>query len=333
MTSQLNDLKSQHIQHNTDEVTKMVDKIKKNITDILNYKTSLDHNIGVINDLEIQASFFRGSYYFNQQSYLIYEPKTFSFKQTYNGITHWKSTGIDNYSLKTDLRGVGNISGYYPKVSGGAKMSVKFSGIYAKENKSVYPVKSVVNIYIVYSLDPISNMRNTDFTAQNCLFGAVKLTKDVNTSNYQYKGYGMCFDEGSEFSIGNIVKGRNVIIFGCDMSFSSHSTNKTNNIYVLGKDFIQRINGTTIYAEKIYKQTFREPNKKFVLSLHYSGNNSYLFINVVQELKFKIQSFTNDMKSEVFCIGNILSDLSSTNSTKTGLYGNVYNFVVNHLLV
>ena len=128
--------------------------MKKNITDILNYKTSLDNNIGVVNDLEREASFYRGSYYFNQQFYLIYEPKTFSFKQTSNGITHWKSTGIDNYSLKTDLRGVVNISGDNPKVSGGTKMSVKFSGSYSEENKSIYPVKSVVNIYIVYSLDP-----------------------------------------------------------------------------------------------------------------------------------------------------------------------------------
>ena len=42
-----------------------------------------------------------------------------------------------------------------------------------------------------------------------------------------------------------------ILIFGCDMSFSSHSTNKTHNIYVLGKGFVQGINGTTIYAEKI----------------------------------------------------------------------------------
>ena len=110
--------------------------MKKNITDILNYKTSLDHNTGVINCLEREVSFFRGSYYFNQQSDLIYEPKTFSFKQTFNGITHWKSTGIDNYSLKTDLRVVANIGvADYPKVSGGTKMSVKFFENYAKENK------------------------------------------------------------------------------------------------------------------------------------------------------------------------------------------------------
>ena len=84
-------------------------------------------------------------------------------------------------------------------------MSVKFSGNYVKENKSIYPVKSVMNIYIVYSLDPVSNTGNTDFAAQNCLFGAVKLTKDVSTSNYKYVGYGICFDEGSNFSIGILL--------------------------------------------------------------------------------------------------------------------------------
>ena len=63
------------------------------------------------------------------------------------------------------------------------------------------------------------------------------------------------------------------------MSFSSHSTNKANNIYVLGKDFVQGINDTTIYAEKNYKTNFTKPNKKFVLSLHYNFSNSYLFIS------------------------------------------------------
>ena len=135
-------------------------KPKKNNTDILNTKSSLERNKIVLDDLEREASFFRGSYYFNKQSYLIYEPNTFIYKQTSTGITHWKSTGTDNYSLKADVRGVANISGDYPKFSSEAKVSVKFSGNYVKENKSIYPVKSVMNIYIVYSLDPISNTSN-----------------------------------------------------------------------------------------------------------------------------------------------------------------------------
>ena len=115
--------------------------MKKNITDILNTKTYLEHSKSVIYDLEREASFFRGSYYFNQQSYLIYEPKTFSFKQNSAGIIHWKSTGIENYSFKTNLRSAANISNDYPKVSGGTRMSVRFSGNNVKENKPIYPVK------------------------------------------------------------------------------------------------------------------------------------------------------------------------------------------------
>ena len=121
-------------------------KSKKNSTDILGLESRLRQKEDTLNDLERQTSFFRGSYYFNQQSYLIYEPKTFSFKQTSDGIAHWKSTRIDNYSLKTDLRGLANNLGVYPKASGETRMSVIFSGNYVKENKSLYPNKSVVNI-------------------------------------------------------------------------------------------------------------------------------------------------------------------------------------------
>ena len=103
------------------------------------------------------------------------------------------------------------------------------------------------------------------------MFGAVKITKDVDTSNYKYNGYGICFDGKSDFSIGSITNGKNVISFGCDMSFSSHANNRASNIYVLGKDFIQGINGTTIYAKKFYKHNFTTPKRKFGLSLHYNG--------------------------------------------------------------
>ena len=127
LTSQLNDLKSQHI---ADKVKKEIDdKTKKNSTDILGFESRLKQKEDTLNDLERETSFFRGNYYFNQQSYSVYEPKTFSFKETSSGITHWKSTGIDNYSLRTDLGGVGNTSCIYPKVFQDTKMNVIFSEI------------------------------------------------------------------------------------------------------------------------------------------------------------------------------------------------------------
>ena len=76
----LNDLKSQHI---VDEVKKVDDKVKKNITDIVTAKNFLLHNKSVLDDLERKASFNRGFYYYNQQSYFLFESKSKSF--TRNG--------------------------------------------------------------------------------------------------------------------------------------------------------------------------------------------------------------------------------------------------------
>ena len=41
------------------------------------------------------------------------------------------------------------------------------------------------------------------------------------------------------------------------MSFSKHANNKRNNIYVMGKDYVQKINDTTIYAEKFIIETLQ----------------------------------------------------------------------------
>ena len=124
---------------------------------------------------------------------------------------------------------------------------------------------------------------------------------------------------------------KNVIIFGVNTSNSSHPTNKTQNIYVLGKDFIQGINNTTIYADKIYKTNLTKQSKKFVLSLHYNGDNSYLFVNGSQELKFK--SSVNYLDRNLLCVGNISSDWSLTNGTKTVLYENVYEFAIDYVIL
>ena len=50
---------------------------------------------------------------------------------------------------------------------------------------------NVINIYIVYKLDPITS-KDTTFTIQNALFGAMQITKNADTSKHNYKGYGIC---------------------------------------------------------------------------------------------------------------------------------------------
>ena len=83
-----------------------------------------------------------------------------------------------------------------------------------------------------------------------------------------------------------------------------------------------------MYAEKVYIQNFIQPSKKFVLSLHYNGDDSYLFVKGKQELKFKCK--TENLVKEKLCIGNLSSEWTTSESEKTGLYGDVYDFVVDY---
>ena len=325
MKSQLNDLKSQYF---ADKVKKVDDKAKKNITDIVTAENSLLRNKSVLDDLEREASFNKGYYYCNQQSYCLFEPNSKSLTKNGVDIHEWISTGIHNGSNNTDLFSVNNSNNNSPTfLNKNNRLIVTFNGNCMKQNKLGYAHGKIVNLYIVYEL---KNRRvdTLDFTVQNGLFGAVKVTKNANTSHYKYEGYGICFDGESSFSFGNRIDAKNVIIFGVSTSNSCHSTNKTQNINVLGKDFVQGINNTTIYAEKIYNTNFAEPSKKFVLSLHYNGDNSYLFVKGSQELKFKLS--VNYLDRNSLCVRSTSAGWSLTNGT-TGLYGNLYDFAVDYV--
>ena len=160
------------------------------------------------------------------------------------------------------------------------------------------------------------------------MFGAVSLTKNADIDQYEYSGYGIEFDRKGEFSFRSRGFGRNCIIFGADLSSSSHANNKRNNILVLGKDFVQGINGTTIYAGRLYKINFTENNKKFCFSLHYNGDNSYLFVNWTEFHKFKAKD--SEIVATPLCLGNISKDFSVDNMKKTGLNGHIYDFSVDY---
>ena len=75
-------------------------------------------------------------------------------------------------------------------------------------------------------------------------------------------------------------------------------------------------------------KNFTEPNVKFVLSLNYNSNDSYLFVNGRQELKFKAKM--NQLVKEKLCIGNLSDQWTTSESEKTGLYGNIYDFIIDY---
>ena len=148
-------------------------------------------------------------------------------------------------------------------------MHVYLSGHHFKRNKAIICNNdNVINIYCVYEIQPIASSRDTTFTIQNALFGAFQITKNVDNSKNNYKGYGICFDERGQFghtitegSRAHTTNGRNVLIFRVDMSFIVHPTNRANNIYVMGDGLTQGIYDTTLYVEKNYYRNFTDPGK------------------------------------------------------------------------
>ena len=81
----------------------------------------------------------------------------------------------------------------------GTKIRVKFSGSCLRQDKITYTHGKIVNIYIVYEKNKKDNIIISDPTLENCLFGAVTLSKNVNIDRYGYSGYGTGFDSFSFF--------------------------------------------------------------------------------------------------------------------------------------
>ena len=74
----------------------------------------------------------------------------------------------------------------------------------------------------------------------------------------------------------------------------------------------------------MYSINFTVTKKKFCLSLHYNGANSYLFVNGTEIIKFKAKD--SNIVASTLCLGNISKDWSVDDMKKTGLTGYVYDF-------
>ena len=92
----------------------------------------------------------------------------------------------------------------------------------------------------------------------------MQITKNAtDCDKNNYKGYSICFDERSEFGH-TITEGghahttdtRNVLIFGADMSFSVHTTNRANHIYLMGR--VQALRKVLMILRYMQKRTFTE---------------------------------------------------------------------------
>ena len=111
------------------------------------------------------------------------------------------------------------------------------------------------------------------------------------------------------------------------MSSSAHVDNNEKDILILGKGPTQGLEHT-LTAEKMYLINFTVTKKKFCLSLHYNGANSYLFVNGSEIYNFKAKD--SEIVASPLSLGNISKDWSVDNMRKTGFNGCVYDFNVDY---
>ena len=75
----------------------------------------------------------------------------------------------------------------------------------------------------------------------------------------------------------------------------------------------QGLDDTTLTAEAKYPN-FTQSGKRFVLSLHYNGSNSFLFVNATKVYQFKAKN--SEIKDYALCLGNVSKDLKINNMKK-----------------
>ena len=243
--------------------------MKKNITDILSVKSSLDEKKSTIDDLEREASYFRGKDYC-LNSWLLFKPTFTSFTRGTDSfyIEKWKSIGSND---EHESIAVKNTSNNTPKILiSDERIGIRLSdGDYFKQEKVDYIRNKVINVYIVYKLTP-RIITEDGIVQTNGLFGNLKIGNAKNTLHYRYyDDIGDFFDATGSYGGTGLDELRNLTIYGVDMKNSSYSTNKKHHIYFLGKSFTQGLQyGATIYAEHNYvKVNGSEVNKKFILSV------------------------------------------------------------------
>ena len=68
----------------------------------------------------------------------------------------------------------------------------------------------------------------------------------------------------------------------------------------------------------MYSINFAVTKKRFCLSLHYNGANSYLFVNGTEIYKFKAKD--SEIVPTSLCLGNISKDCSVDDMRKNRIY-------------
>ena len=114
-----------------------------------------------------------------------------------------------------------------------------------------------------------------------------------------------------------------MIIFCVHSRSSSHSDNCKNNFLILGDAPTFGMNASFGSPDKKFSINFSKASTKFCLSLHYNADNSYLFVNGKDIIKFKADNKNVNFPTQFFR-GSISNGFSATESREVSLSEEVY---------
>ena len=103
-----------------------------------------------------------------------------------------------------------------------------------KQDKVSFNHINIGNFFISYKLHKWSRYLTIDYAPGDCLFGAIKLTKNTDPYKYGYRSFVIGFDRRSEISLTNGVS-KSVFIFGTSISSSRHIDITRKDILVLAE--------------------------------------------------------------------------------------------------
>ena len=135
------------------------------------------------------------------------------------------------------------------------------------------------------------------------------MTKNADIDKYNYSGYGIGFDRKGFFSHPSGRTGRNVIIFGVDMSLSTKIDNRKKDILLLDKGPTQGLEHT-LSAEKIFDWFYW----KYFVWAYIIMENSYLLVNGKEIQKFKAKD--SEIVGTPLCLGDVSKDSLVNNMKK-----------------
>ena len=135
------------------------------------------------------------------------------------------------------------------------------------------------NLFIFFELDTWWRHLSAKFTLGDCLFGVLKLTRNVDPGKYGYSILPLDLTH-SQFLLPDGEFGKNIVVVDVDSSLSVHADNRKKDILVLGEGTTDGLDITAATVKDKYSVNITRSRKKICLKNVYTTMPQTIFYMV-----------------------------------------------------